>query len=828
MTPEIGIYVPGDLYDGLHWSTANYSQKGRAWERPVHVEFFETGGEQVISQEAGVRIQGSATRYRPAKSLRLYARSAYGARLFEHPVLGASAPSAFRRFLLRPGGQDDQSTMLRDGFMAGLGKSLGLDVQSYRPSIVFLNGEYWGIHNIRESLDEDYFYRRHGVPEESLNRIMMRSGTLIVESGTIDHYHRLLDFVAGNDLNDSRNFSQVATMMDVGNYIDYYCAEIFFDNRDWPRNNIAHWRVERPSYEPGMGVHDGRWRWILWDMDRGWGTRNRNDRNGLVWASEGEGEDPGVTLLFRSLLQSAQFSRQFILRFADHLNTVLNPRHFLPILEDYRERVAGEMPRHIARWKRIESPEQWEVNIERMRDFGQHRPAFQRQHIIDFFGLSGMSRVTLDVSDKQGGAVRINTLTIGRDTPGLADLAQPYPWTGVYFHDVPVEIEAIPAAGYRFAGWQGREETAKRLTLVVSEDLELTAVFEFDEGELEDLIPSPHDLSSGPYRLMGWDREAAAGSYPAHMIFEQTKQKDPLLGTPMEGYWTLPYNLDSRSRINGLGEEGISFVNTGKTQDHPEAGFVGAAVLGLNTLGQENIDIAWTGGTVTPNRRPYALRLQYRVGRDAAFTDVLTDAGEAVEYVWHPEAGHQQHFDPVRLPLEAENVPYIQLRWKYYYLEGGSGPRARLRLDDIAVSSATRVRDSYAAWLERVFPDPADRDNVDIAGPGADPWGEGIPNYLRYALEIDPREPGRGRLPQAEVVDGRLSLVFQRDPSKADIAYVVEASSDLADWSEVLYDSRLHLQENTDGESMRIADSADLSGAGGRRFLRLAIVAISE
>jgi hypothetical protein len=201
-----------------------------------------------------------------------------------------------------------------------------------------------------------------------------------------------------------------------------------------------------------------------------------------------------------------------------------------------------------------------------------------------------------------------------------------------------------------------------------------------------------HSLATGPYFLNSWSAASAAGSYPNHMRFEQTTVKDPALAVDMTGPWKQPYNLTSASRIRGLGSDGFAFVNTDTTQDvqsggAPAAGYVGTAVLALNTTGQSNIRVSWTGGTVEPNMQIYGIRLQYRVGNSGAFTDVLDAIGIPVEYIRNVTAGHSQTLGPVTLPVAAENKSYIELRWKYYYISGSTGSRAQLRVDNIIVAS---------------------------------------------------------------------------------------------------------------------------------------------
>ena len=122
------------------------------------------------------------------------------------------------------------------------------------------------------------------------------------------------------------------------------------------------------------------------------------------------------------------------------------------------------------------------------------------------------------------------------------------------------------------------------------------------------------------------------------------------------------------------------------TGDDPGAGYLGAAVLALRTVGVTNVEVGWIGGTITPNQQAYALVLQYAVG-DAPFQNVL-DADGIVQYTREPIAGHARIIGPVTLPAVVGNQPYVSLRWKYYLAAGSSGPRSQLRLDDILVRQA--------------------------------------------------------------------------------------------------------------------------------------------
>ena len=188
-------------------------------------------------------------------------------------------------------------------------------------------------------------------------------------------------------------------------------------------------------------------------------------------------------------------------------------------------------------------------------------------------------------------------------------------------------------------------------------------------------------IAAGPYVLDQWNESATAGTYPQAMRFFQTDTPDPVLATPMDAPWTLPYDLTTRSRINGLGADGISFVNTGSVQNTTGAGFVGAAVLALNTQGAQDIRVTWTGGTLAPNVRDQGIRLQYRVGGGGDYVDV---------------AGFRRQ--PGRIPAQSRGRPFLGHRSGDLATGGGKSGAGRIAVESIiSVVEAVDTRAQLAA-----------------------------------------------------------------------------------------------------------------------------------
>jgi hypothetical protein len=711
-----GLLVPGDDYEEYLRSNpsgatsverviANYARRGTEWERPIHLEMIRDG-ETVLSHRAGMRIHGGLSRLYRQKGLRIYARNEYGQQYFPVEFFDEKPELETKRILLRHSGQDWTKTMVRDAFMQRLVRHLNVDYQAYEPAVIFINGEYWGIHNIRERIDRFYFEGNYGIDPE---RVDLLTANAQIKEGSNADYVAMRNFISSNDMRVQANFEWVEMQMDVDNFIDYTIANIFVRNNDWPHNNVDFWRYQTP-YEPNASAGiDGRWRWILFDLDFGFGwSAARWDHDTVAWTMSADGNSHGswATAIMRGLAQNQEFRNRFVSRFADQMNSTFRPAHVVSLIDEFETLLEPEIAEHIHRWgwrgdhsSFHQTPAnigEWRDNMETLREFARMRPGHVWSHILNNFQLGARLRLTIDVNDEHAGHVQVNTLHLRPQTVGVD--AGTYPWQGFYFLNAPVQLTAHPSAGYRFAGWQGGDgSTSATMTMDLGGHTEVTAIFEPDEEWLAGAFPQPHSLSEGDYEFSEWHPTADAGSFPESMAFFFMDDMDPSLDAMPEGPTYGAYDLDSRTRIVGLGDAGVAFINTSNEDGNP--GYpgrrLGAAVVALDTRDRTQIEVTWTGGTVVPNSRVYHMRLQYRIGDEGELNDLLDVNGDPVEYVRSDQAGHADIIGPIRLPDYLEGRPYVQLWWRYYHtgdrLDDDSGARDMIRLDDIRIESASSV-----------------------------------------------------------------------------------------------------------------------------------------
>lgn len=666
-----GIYVAGNTNSEFY---PNYM---REWERPVNVAFFEPDGRQGFQLDCGLKIHGAYSRSFPQRSLRLHFRNRYGAGKLEYPIFPGNPVSRFESIILRNFGNDWNLAFMRDVVSQSLGAQLNLDHQDWRPAHVFLNGSYHGLYEIRERMDGEYLAQHHGGDAEDYD--MVRNIAEVI-SGNGTRFDSLADAANELDPSDQAAFERVVERMDLDNFINYVALGIYTDNTDWPFNNVITWSRREPS---------GRLRWALNDMDstfNGWGYGVETNSVELVFVLRPESTIHSTpTDFIRQLPKNPGFLPRFLNQFADVLNTTLSPSNVSHQIEKYHHILAPAIPAQIRRWgiesngpTLLDSMEAWERNVDVLRDFAERRPQFVREHLANHFGSPGLA--TLRVSNPTPSALsrlQINSITLSSNTTE---------WNGVYFQGVPVQVVAIPAPGWRWMGWEGFDttNTLLQITLTNSNTTTISPILVLDDSTR---VPT---LASGTFRFDQWDSASPEGTYPPGMIFQQTTNKDPSLETFLEGVWPHSYNRTSRSRIVGRGNQGISFINT--SDPAPSGGYLGAALVQLNTQGQQHVRVSWIGRTIRPNDRPYALRLQWRPGNTNAFADVLDTDGAPIEYQRQLIENHFQRFGPISLPATADNQPLIQLRWKYYaMISNASGARAELGLDDIDIESTSIV-----------------------------------------------------------------------------------------------------------------------------------------
>ena len=653
----------------------NFTNNGSLWERPGNLELIENQY-NVLNQPLRIRIHGSCSASVPYKSLRFY-----GVNKFNNYPFFPNQPSLLHdRIILRNSGNDYNQTMFKDAFVHTWLGHLRFSSQKTRPSILFLNGEYWGIHNIRERIDNNYLNALYGVDQNNLDiRNIVWNGPAEIEEGDGVHYDNMYSFITNNDMSLSSNYNQVLQLLDPESLIDYQLAEIFIGNIDWPQNNVRLWRTRNVFNPSAPFGSDGRWRWILFDTDRSLGEVVNAYNQDLAFHT-----NKPENLLFKKLLENPTFKNNFINRYADLLNTSLKSSHSLPIYNTLKSQYAPEVAAHIARWKNLPNLAAWETQCGIITNYLNNRPSSMFLQIKTFFALTGEFNLTLSSADTTKGYVRINTTEIKNTTKGVPTNYQT--WTGAYFDNVPLKITAVPKTGYKFSYWlyNGSQIFDSTITVTSSTDRSYQAHFEILILSNNPIPDVAAELIKCGFSMTEWSPNNIAGNSPLHSKFVYLDAENPTINANIAGYTSGVYNLTSATRINGLDTLGFSFINTGSGNTGYPGSRLGGFLMAINTQNVDTVIISWKGRTITPNPRKYKIRLYYREGDVQPFQEF----SPLVEYSGNTIANHSQTFSNIILPNSLINKPYVQLFWKYYATgSASSGARDQLAIDDIFIKA---------------------------------------------------------------------------------------------------------------------------------------------
>jgi hypothetical protein len=473
--PVVSISTdPGYLFDedtgiymmGPH-ASADFPYLGaNFWsdtEIPVYVHFFEEDGSLAFEQEIGLEMHGgSISRTMPMRSLRLIAKSSYGKNRVRHELFPSKGITDYKRFLLRNSGSDYLQLGFRDGFINEhlISRDINIDLGAYRPSRVYINGEYWGMHNLREKLDRYYVEDNHNVDDKNLD--LLEEQNEVIE-GDFVAFDSMEQFILTHDLSEESNMAIASSYFDTDNLVDYYACQTILNNADWPYNNLKFWRERRIG---------GKWRYIIFDLDVILGgvpfIPVEFENLGRIMGDYGDGNRH--VEIFRKFLQDEEFKRYFINRNNDLLNTTFLPEALTVSLEKANEMVKNELPIHWTRWNGNEGDFNTAYDTAVAHING--RPQHARNDVKKVFDLGDEQVLSFNVFPSGSGTIQLNSLRLNT-----------FPWTGIYHNGNEVDVQAEPTDGSTFSHWElnGIEvsnDKVRSLRFNPENDAELVAVFD--------------------------------------------------------------------------------------------------------------------------------------------------------------------------------------------------------------------------------------------------------------------------------------------------------------------------------------------------------------
>jgi hypothetical protein len=486
--PIVAISVDSSFFQKHYIKTSCEAPKGCSdsaglyadVEYPIHVEYFENGSStkdgSTWEKDAGISLMGGYSRLNDKKSVSIRLREEYEDGSINYPLFETrkGVNDKYKSFNLRNNGNRFVSDYIEDAMGGAILEGSGVDYQRSRQVVVFYNGKYQGIHDMRERFNKHFVETNYKIDANTVNFVKHLGHEIEVSNGSSDSYVEMFKFVASNDFSgeNNANYTKVRTMLDVGNLADYMAAEIYMHNGDWPNNNVRAWSAP-----------DQPWKFMVYDLDHGfdwmWGVNNGEfdqSTNMFTWIKKGGGNKPCKSAdslcfagLYNTLIKNPDFKRMFINRSAVMFNSYTNGNNVEKVVNSMVSKIDdSEMSRDIEKFKQ---DQKWYKNScgegfsrsgSCMKSWAKERDSKVLQEYQQEFDLSGMMSVTITASGK--GSV----LMEGMKLPSAS-------YKGKFFSGVKMELTAVSDGG-TFTGWSDGVSDNPRIVTPKDGDT-FTAVF---------------------------------------------------------------------------------------------------------------------------------------------------------------------------------------------------------------------------------------------------------------------------------------------------------------------------------------------------------------
>jgi|APGre2960657444_1045066.scaffolds.fasta_scaffold08978_2 gliding motility-associated-like protein len=455
-------------------------------------ELFEENGTFVDKGEGEFNKHGNDSWAYPQRGLDFIMKDQFGYNGdIDHQIFPNKTRDEFQRIILKPGASDNYpfengGAHIRDAFVHTLSQKAGLkmDERTWRPCVLYVNGQYWGVYELREKVDDHDFTNYYADQDEYNLQYLKTWGGTWQEYGApnaLTDWNALRNYIASNNMGNAANFTYVDGQLNWESLVDYFVINSYIVNQDWLNWNTSWWRGLNPLGDKK------RWRYTLWDMDASFGhyinytgvpdvTANADPCN--VENLPNPGGQGHTDILQKLINENPIVEQYYITRYIDLVNTYFSCTYMNQLLDSMLNEIIPEMPGHVARWGGTMAG--WNNNVQDLKDFIDARCLALEQGLIDCYTLSGPYAVTFNVSPPLAGEIKVNS-----------SWAPTYPWNTEYFGGISTNVIAKANPGFVFDRWT---YTTGPMSLAITEDTNginimgpenITAVFIVDNPDLD-------------------------------------------------------------------------------------------------------------------------------------------------------------------------------------------------------------------------------------------------------------------------------------------------------------------------------------------------------
>ncbi|MBL8003044.1 MAG: CotH kinase family protein [Flavobacteriales bacterium] len=371
-----------------------------------------------------------------------------------YPVFRTKTRDKYQRLIVKAAAGDNltygpgQPAHIRDAYVQALSQvgGLALDERSYEPCVLYLNGQYWGVYDMREKVDDaDFTKYYYDQGEDDLYFLKTWGGTWSEYGGAAAQadWDALRAFINANNMGDPTAFAYVDSLLNWESLIDYFCLNSYTVCADWLNWNTAWWRGLNPNGDKK------RWRYALWDMDATFGHYTNftgiPDQSANADPCNAEQlPDPGgqghTEILTKLVAENQQVHDHYVNRYIDLGNTLFSCTNMIAFLDSLVALIDPEMPGQCTRWGTPYAT--WQANVQNIRDFINQRCATIDSGLVDCYNVEGPYPVVFNVDPPLSGQIKINSIT-----PPI------YPFSGDYFGGITTTLAPLPATGWVFSHW---------------------------------------------------------------------------------------------------------------------------------------------------------------------------------------------------------------------------------------------------------------------------------------------------------------------------------------------------------------------------------------
>jgi CotH kinase protein/Chitobiase/beta-hexosaminidase C-terminal domain/Lamin Tail Domain/Secretion system C-terminal sorting domain/Divergent InlB B-repeat domain len=444
-----------------------YKNAYKLKEIPVSMEYFTTDGKQAFSINAAIG-PGSLTSYDcPQMPMQISIRPKYGTDFLEYQLFSKPV-TKFNRLRLRNSGDAWTTNYMSDNIIYPITyKQMDAMNQAYTPVVVYLNGKYWGLYDLRDDFFPMYFTENFKdidtttldqiegsvIPTGSsggMGFVMTGEGKKLVRGSTTAYTSMINTLKAGN-------YSAIKEVVDVNSFIDFICMVAYGVNTSWG-HNYHYWKTAKT-----------KWQFLLVDFDQAFKYTQLSTN---MFTSGGGSISGALTTdtIFSNLIKISDFKNYFAQRFAAHLNSTMAPARVSKIVDSIENVLKPEMADQVTRWKAdkgMQSVSEWQTEVADMRKFVTERPPYVVNQIKNQFSLSGTATLSVTLSNENAADIYMGGVKMCAGLSGLT-----------FFKSIPLPVKAVAKSGFEFVRWEGASTaTTDSISITLSANQTLNAVF---------------------------------------------------------------------------------------------------------------------------------------------------------------------------------------------------------------------------------------------------------------------------------------------------------------------------------------------------------------